>query len=126
MAADVVVLTQSCDLEQGKVDRVVCCTHHDLEKAKEHNAQLSKKNVLEEIKKGRLARYTLLAARDAIPRTSLRIVDLGDISVLPKTYLEKVAAAQNPRLRLRAPYREHLSQAFGRFYMRVALPRDPF
>jgi hypothetical protein len=122
---NVVVLTQSCDLEQNKVDGVVCCIHFDLEQAKEQNPLLSKKQTLEEIKKGRHARYTLLAARDAEPKLSLRIVDLGDIFVLPKAYLEKVAAAQNPRLRLRVPYREHLSQAVGRFYMRVALPRDP-
>ena len=46
--------------------------------------------------------------------------------MLPKIFVEKVAAAQNPRLRLKAPYREHLSQAFARFYMRVALPREAF
>jgi hypothetical protein len=124
--ADIVVLTQSCDSDQNKVTGVVCCTHFDLEEAKEKNQQLSRKNVLEEIKKGRHVRYTLLAARDAHPSIRLRIVDLGDIFVLPKTFLEKVAASQNPRLRLRTPYREHLAQAFGRFYMRVALPREPF
>lgn len=122
----IVVLTQSCDLEQDKVSSVACCTHFDLEKSKEHNPQFFKRSILEEIKKGRHARYTLLSARDTDPKISLRIVDLGDIFVLPKAFLEKVAAAQNPRLRLKAPYREHLSQAFGRFYMRVALPRDPF
>lgn len=122
----VVVLTQSCDLEQNKVNGVVCCTHHDVEQARQQNTQLANKNVFDEIKKGRLARYSLLAARDSEPRLTLRIVDFGDIFVLPKAYLEKVAAAQNPRLRLQPPYREHLSQAFGRFYMRVALPRDAF
>jgi hypothetical protein len=30
---------------------------------------------------------------------------------------------QRPRLRLRSPYREHLSQASARFFMRVGLPR---
>ena len=28
------------------------------------------------------------------------------------------------RLRLMPPYREHLSQSFGRFFMRVGLPED--
>jgi hypothetical protein len=121
-----VILTQSCDLEQNKVDVVVCCIHHDLVQAGQQNRQLANKNILDEIKKGRLARYTLLAARDSEPRLTLRIVDLGNILVLPKAYLERVAAAQCPRLRLQPPYREHLSQAFGRFYMRVALPRDAF
>jgi len=124
---NIVILTQSCDLDQDKVSGVVCCTHFDLEQAKKASPELEKRNAAEEIKKGRRLRYTLLAAHDdSDPKMTLRIVDLGDIFVLPKDFLQKVAAAQNPRLRLRAPYREHLSQAFARFYMRVALPREAF
>ncbi len=33
-----------------------------------------------------------------------------------------LAARNEPRLRLLPPYREHLSQAFARFFMRVVLP----
>ncbi len=103
---------------------VVCCRHFDLEEAKRSSPPLAKPNTLSEIKKGRHAGYTLLADRATDPKLSLRIVDLSDISLLPMAFLENVAVRQNPRLRLRAPYREYLSQAFARFYMRVALPKD--
>lgn len=35
-----------------------------------------------------------------------------------------LAAEQSPRLRVLPPYREHLAQAFARFFMRVGLPVD--
>lgn len=42
---------------------------------------------------------------------------------LPRTFLESfLQNKQQSRLRLRPPYREHLSQAFARFFMRVGLP----
>lgn len=36
----------------------------------------------------------------------------------------KVIANQEKRLSLMSPYKEHLSQAFARFFMRVGLPID--
>ena len=38
--------------------------------------------------------------------------------------VRELAASQGPRLRLNPPYREHLAQAFARFFMRVGLPVD--
>jgi hypothetical protein len=43
---------------------------------------------------------------------------------LPFPFLSSLAAANGKRLRLLPPYREHLSQAFARFFMRVGLPTD--
>jgi hypothetical protein len=52
-----------------------------------------------------------------------RIVDFHDVYTLPMTFLESfLQNKQQSRLRLRPPYREHLSQAFARFFMRVGLP----
>jgi len=42
---------------------------------------------------------------------------------LPVRFVRK-KAADGRRLRLLPPYREHLSQAFARFFMRVGLPVD--
>ena len=43
---------------------------------------------------------------------------------VPRDYLEPLYAQRaKSRLRLRPPYREHLSQAFARFFMRVGLPQ---
>ena len=82
---DIVILTQSCDLDQNKVSGVVCCTHFDLEEAKKTNPELRSKNAPEEIKKERRVRYTLLTAHDSAERKmGLRIVHLGISSCCPK------------------------------------------
>jgi hypothetical protein len=54
-------------------------------------------------------------------RNSL-VVDFRQIFSLPVAYLRKHAAGLDPRWRLESPYREHFSQAFARFFMRVGLP----
>jgi hypothetical protein len=54
----------------------------------------------------------------------LRIVDFRRIYSLPLTFVRKRAARTGAGLRLLPPYREHLSQAFARYFMRVGLPRD--
>jgi len=51
-------------------------------------------------------------------------VDFHRIFVLPKPLVASVARSVGPRLRLRPPYREHLAQAFARYFMRVGLPHD--
>jgi hypothetical protein len=56
--------------------------------------------------------------------TSVRVVYFHDLVTVPRSFLETVLRQRGrPRLRLLPPYREHLSQAFARFFMRVGLPR---
>jgi hypothetical protein len=51
------------------------------------------------------------------------IVDFHMIYTVPRDFLESLLQHRGkPRLRLVPPYREHLSQAFDRFFMRVGLP----
>ena len=57
------------------------------------------------------------------PSTEVRVVDFHEVYTIPRVYLEKLLQRRNlPRLRLLSPYREHLSQGFARFFMRVGLP----
>ena len=57
-------------------------------------------------------------------KTEVRAVFFHEVFTLPRWFLEGLLAARAlPRLRLRPPYREHLSQAFARFFMRVGLPQ---
>jgi hypothetical protein len=122
---DVIVMTQSCDLENGKTQDVVLCAHWDLEGAKKHDPALARSGALSEIKSGRRPRYTLLnRSEQTEPALGLRIVDCGKVFCLPLTFVQSLAVQQGPRLRLLSPYREHLSQAFARFFMRVGLPQD--
>lgn len=122
---DIVILTQSCDLVNDKLSEVIVCPHWDLSGIGKVVSTLASKNTQAEILKGRRARYTMLGSCELKgAEMDVRIVDLGNIHTLPKEALVKLAAVQSPRLRLRSPYREHLSQAFARFFMRVGLPQN--
>ena len=122
---DVMLMTQSCDLANAKVDDVMLCPHWDLVQAGKVDDALAKKSAHDDIRKGRRHRYAMLAASD-VPDLSMgvRIVDFGSAFSLPKKYVRQFTVHQGQRLRLCPPYREHLSQAFARFFMRVGLPQD--
>jgi len=52
-----------------------------------------------------------------------RVVDFHYVYTVPRNFLESLLEQRGQtRLRLLPPYREHLSQAFARFFMRVGLP----
>lgn len=122
---DVVVMTQSCDLAQGKIADVILCPHWDLTTAAHMDPFLAGKKTPEHVRQGRHPRYALLAPSEfsEFPM-SVRVVDFGRIFSLPKDLVSSHANGQGQRLRLCPPYREHLSQAFARFFMRVGLPQD--
>lgn len=46
----------------------------------------------------------------------------SDDNTIPMQLAKEIAKQNSPRLRLCPPYREHLSQSFARFFMRVGLP----
>lgn len=131
---DVVVMTQACDLEQRKVDSVVVCPIVTLSEFKNSWSELLRsknQNFTEkgwraccsDIRDGFLWNYAMLNCGKADElETEHRIVDFHDIYTLPVEFLEGLAFQRGARLRLRPPYREHLSQAFARYFMRVGLP----
>jgi hypothetical protein len=122
---DVVVMTQTCDLVPGreKVTEVLLCAAWSRSELK--SGHLSSERGLEDVRRGNLPGYHLLAASDLTDNTSeLRIVDFRRVYSLPLTFVRQRAARTGNRLRLLPPYREHLSQAFARYFMRVGLPQD--
>jgi hypothetical protein len=85
---------------------------------------------LDNIREGRIWNLNLLNRRlenqqkdeTAVP---FQIVDFHEIFSLPKGFLiEWLKQNSHGRLRLLPPYREHLSQSFARYFMRVGLPDD--
>lgn len=122
---DVVVMTQSCDLANEKVADVILCPHWELSGVGKVDPSLARRDTQQAILKGYRYRYAMLAASNLteLPM-GVRIVDFGRIFSLPKAFIRQFAASQGRRLRLCPPYREHLSQAFARFFMRVGLPQD--
>jgi len=50
------------------------------------------------------------------------IVDFRTAKTVSRNYLKAKLEEQAQGILLLSPYREHLSQAFGRYFMRVGLP----
>lgn len=121
---DLIVLSQSCDLVKGreKVSEVLMAA---VWKQSELSGHLATIKGLEDARRGNLPGVHLLAASDFAGTVSeVRVVDFRRVSALPLTFLRTRVLTQQRRLRLLPPYREHLSQAFARFFMRVGLPID--
>lgn len=134
--ADVIVMTQACDLEQGKVTNVILCPHISLANYKEYweragemkegkkpNAKQWAKTC-KDLSNGYMWNLAMLNEGNVDELTlSHRVVDFHEVYTVPRVFLESLLKSRGEaRLRLRPPYREHLSQAFARFFMRVGLP----
>lgn len=151
---DVVVLSQSCDLALGKLNSIVCCPYWSLSSLENHGNEKIRNEfrnpkIQETIRLGNSPGYHMLAAfraeryeseirvtgasgsgrfrtkqRLEEDQNGVRVVGFRDVYTVPFSYLTDFARRRPNRLRLRSPYREHLAQAFARFFMRVGLPAD--
>lgn len=133
----VIVMTQACDLAQGKVGNVILCPVYHLEEHKENVEKALERPLgkgaldsqLKQIKDGKIWNLTLLEKRNPPEGGGLSVphlvVDFHEVFSLPRDFLELwIRLSGSNRLRLLPPYREHLSQAFARYFMRVGLPQD--
>jgi hypothetical protein len=136
IAEDIIVMTQACDLEHDKVSDVVLCPHYalsffrdevwkpDQEQKKQKTNSEAWQKYYKAIANGHLWNLCVLNS-SSIDGHAMehRIVDFHMIYTVPRDFLESLLQhRRKPRLRLVPPYREHLSQAFARFFMRVGLP----
>jgi hypothetical protein len=120
---DLIIVTQSCDLENGKGNMVALCPILDIRTLVKIDVRFDKKVELENLRKGRYeGLYMLACPGNPSDNQGVLIVDFRSIYSLPLTFLSRHATKQNKRWRLESPYLEHFSQAFGRFFMRVGLP----
>lgn len=121
--ARLLVVTQSCDLEQEKLEFVALCPIHTIDEFADANSKYENRKHFNEILAGKLHTYHMLASpADPGDNSQAYIVDFGHIVSLPLDYLKTHATSIGPRWRLSPPYLEHFSQAFARFFMRVGLP----
>lgn len=135
--ADVVVMTQACDLAQNKFQNIILCSHLGLDvhrvdweaEVKRRNQNPTERNwraYCDDICNGFVYNLAMLnQGADGDLKINRRVVDFSEVFSLPRTFLESLLEQRGqPRLQLLPPYREHLSQAFARFFMRVGLPVD--
>ena len=133
--ADVVVMTQACDLEYEKVENVILCPHVSLDDYRivwRDNMQRTGQNPsmkawnrhCNDICDGFMWHFTMLNdSRIDGSNIGIRIVFFNEVYTVPRPFLESLLKQRgHSRFRLLPPYREHLSQAFARFFMRVGLP----
>ena len=118
---DVVVMSQSCDLVQRKLNLVLVCPHWSLselegvddEKARDFFRSRKGKK---ETRRGYVPAYHMLDTCDLEGfEREIQVVDFRTVFSVPFGFLTELARRRRKRLRLLSPYREHLSQAFARF-----------
>jgi hypothetical protein len=123
---NVVIVSQSCDLENGKLEYVLVCPRTSYSMYKETYLSLQKlNNALEQIRQGKQHRYCMLNGCNlAEVVCETQIVDFGKVFSIPYDIMRQMVKAHDNRLRLRSPYKEKLAQAFAYYYMRIGLPID--
>jgi len=123
---DVIVVSQTCDMVKGreKISEVLLCAiwkKSDFEP----NDKMSKDENWEHARKGHMPGFHVLNKCDLEGfKRDFALVDFRRVHSLPLALTRKIAERLGNRIRLLPPYREHLSQAFARFFMRVGLPVD--
>ncbi|MBN1162768.1 hypothetical protein JXA34_03430 [Patescibacteria group bacterium] len=122
---DVVVMSQSCDISARKIQTVLVCPVWTLAELGRKNTFLRGTEGKESLRQGHIVGYHIL---DKCPikdyEADFKVVDFRAIFGIALERIEEIAKLKPNRLRLLPPYREHLSQAFARFFMRVGLPVD--
>lgn len=122
---DVIVMLQSCDMVKGreKVKEVLLCPIW--KRSELTKGHLATAKGMEDARRGNLPGFHVLA-ECSLPDLSreIRLVDFRRVYSLPLSWIRRRASRAGNRIRLLPPYREHLSQAFARFFMRVGLPVD--
>lgn len=123
--SNLIVVTQSCDLENGKNELVALCPIYTLAEFETENPKAAQRGFWEQVRRAKIEGFHLLSPfENAENNRECFVVDFREIYSLPFEFLTKHAAAIDVRHRLKSPYLEHFSQAFARFFMRVGLPAN--
>lgn len=127
---DSIILSQSCDLVNNKIQIVLVCPYFSLKTFVENLPEDQKRNKkiirkhIDNLRKGNLPGYHLLNKSGDNKVEDYLVVDFRNVYGIQIDNLKEIAQHQSHRIRLLPPYREHLSQAFARYFMRVGLPQD--
>ena len=123
--SDVVILSHSCDLAHDKLDSVQVCPIVDLETLALHMPFFQSRKGREEMRRGHIPGYHLLNRCEFTGHEmDFGVCDFRSVFGVHKATLVSQVESMPSRLRMMPPYREHMAQAFARFFMRVGLPID--
>ena len=126
-----VVITQTCDLAQGKVNDVLVARVVPWHAFAEAQYRAGNTNVISgayinNLIQGNIQPIALLGERQTRPQLNWSIVDFRELVTPQRSAIDghNQEPGHRTRLRLRSPYKEHLAQAFARYFMRVGLLHD--
>lgn len=123
---DVIILSQSCDLSNEKIDSIILCPIIPLRKLIEEDQNFKSSKYREQLRQGNVPSFHLLEKIRFGENLDeeFYVVNFKHIYSVPKDYLKALLGSREKekRLRLKSPYVEHLSQSFARYFMRVGLP----
>lgn len=122
--ANVVVVTQACDLQptdKNIVDNVVVVP---LDNVATMKTEENKWNFVSEVRVGRRPNSYLLNKYAGNIEMGYQIADFSTIYTVPYNLLMAFREYHGLRLRLNSPHRELLSQKFGNYFARIGLPDD--
>jgi hypothetical protein len=128
-AVEAIILSQSCDLAvrpdgECEATDVLLCPFYFKKDLSGHPV-FRKDESWEEVRKGRRPFFHVLdACRLPGHEQDFALVDFHALFTLSVPLVREFAERAGDRIRLLPPYREHLSQAFARLFMRVGLPTD--
>lgn len=132
VTSDVIILTQSCDLVNEKVQHIHICplytlteVFHQLEKT----TPPAQKGLYEEFRKGqRIEKYMtdVFDIKKFGPKNyqDYLLVAFNQAVIASNSYITEFAKRRKWRPILKPPYREAMAQAYGRYFMRVGNPVD--
>jgi hypothetical protein len=123
---DALIATQSCDLANSKTPNGVIARANRLSEFETINRNYaSNRRSWNLVLRGGVHALYLLPSEDiSDSRDKMWVVDFREVYSLRIPYLQARASDLGDRARLCSPYVEHFSQAFARFFMRVALPDE--
>ncbi len=104
---------------------MLVCPLWQLSEFEKENEYYRSRQGKEALRRGYLPGYHLLNRCEIEGfETDYLVVDFRTVYSVPFDFIVNLAKSRKKRIRLLPPYREHLSQAFARFFMRVGLPVD--
>ncbi len=123
VAYDLIVASQSCDLQSHGIDFVALLAVQTVTRFGEANPGFKRRGEWDNVRKGRGAGlYLFPDPADPDNEHAGLVVDFRQIFSLPGQYLSRHASDLGSRWRLQSPHREHFSRAFGDYFSRIALP----
>lgn len=117
----VVVLTQSCDLDNKKSTRVQVAVVHET-KLLVQQGVLKAATIRDHVRLHRMFGWYFLEQSDLLAES---IVDFRDIHTVSRLLIDDLVAKGLRICTMVSPYREHLAKHFADTFSRIALPNQP-